>query len=56
MFDEVATSPFAAISMEGAQEEAWKAGVLVEIVMTGGDAGLRSGSASQVGRPTGCSA
>jgi LacI family transcriptional regulator len=28
MFDEVATSPFAAISIEGAQEEAWKAGVL----------------------------
>jgi LacI family transcriptional regulator len=37
MFDEVATSPFAAISVEGAQEEAWKAGVLVEVVMTGGD-------------------
>lgn len=37
MFDEVATSPFAAISIEGAQEEAWKAGVIVETVMTGGD-------------------
>jgi LacI family transcriptional regulator len=37
MFDEVATSPFAAISIEGAQEEAWKAGVVVEVVMTGGD-------------------
>ena len=38
MFDEVATSPFAAISIEGVQEEAWKHDVLVEIVMTGGDA------------------
>ena len=38
MFDEVATSPFAAISIEGVQEEAWKHNVLVEIVMTGGDA------------------
>jgi LacI family transcriptional regulator len=37
MFDEVATSPFAAISVEGVQEEAWKQGVLVEVVMTGGD-------------------
>ncbi len=37
IFDEVATSPFAAISMEGVQEEAWKSGVLVEVVMTGGD-------------------
>ncbi|MBF9030899.1 substrate-binding domain-containing protein [Rhodobacterales bacterium HKCCE3408] len=37
MFDEVATSPFAAISIEGLQEEAWKAGVMVEVVMTGGD-------------------
>lgn len=37
MFDEVATSPFAAISIDGVQEEAWKAGVLVEIVMTGGN-------------------
>jgi LacI family transcriptional regulator len=37
MFDEVATSPFAAISIEGAQEEAWKSGALVEVVMTGGD-------------------
>lgn len=37
MFDEVATSPFAAISIEGVQEEAWKSGVLVEVVMTGGD-------------------
>lgn len=37
MFDEVATSPFAAISMEGVQEEAWKSGVVAEVVMTGGD-------------------
>jgi LacI family transcriptional regulator len=37
MFDEIATSPFAAISIEGVQEEAWKQNVLVEIVMTGGD-------------------
>lgn len=38
MVDEIATSPFAAISIEGIQEEAWKQGVMVEIVMTGGDA------------------
>jgi LacI family transcriptional regulator len=37
MFDEVATSIFAAISVEGVQEEAWKQGVLAEVVMTGGD-------------------
>jgi len=37
MFDEVATSPFAAISIEGVQEEAWKQNALVEVVMTGGD-------------------
>ncbi len=37
MFDEIATSPFAAISIEGAQEEAWKHNVLLEVVMTGGD-------------------
>lgn len=37
MFDEVATSPFAAISIEGVQEEAWKQDVIVEVVMTGGD-------------------
>jgi LacI family transcriptional regulator len=42
MFDEVATSPFAAISIEGLQEEAWKAGVLVEVVMTGGDRGYEA--------------
>lgn len=37
MFDEIATSPFAAISIEGVQEAAWKAGIIVEVVMTGGD-------------------
>ncbi len=53
MLDEVATSPFAAISIEGAQEEAWKHDVLVEVVMTGGDkeyetAVLRKWSADRV--------
>ncbi|NNU81464.1 LacI family DNA-binding transcriptional regulator [Halovulum dunhuangense] len=38
MFDEIATSPFAAISIDGIQEEAWKQDILVEVVMTGGDA------------------
>ena len=37
MLDEVATSPFAAISIEGLQEEALKHNVLVEVVMTRGD-------------------
>ena len=37
MFDEIATSPFAAISIEGVQEAAWRSNILVEIVMTGGD-------------------
>lgn len=37
MLDEIATSPFAAISIEGAQEEARKHDALLEIVMTGGD-------------------
>lgn len=37
MFDEIATSPFAAISIEAVQEEAWKANIIVEVVMTGGD-------------------
>lgn len=37
MFDEIATSPFAAISIEGVQEEAWKNDLIVEVVMTGGD-------------------
>ncbi len=42
MFDEVATSPFASISIEGVQEEAWKQNVLVEVVMTGGDKGYEA--------------
>lgn len=37
MLDEIATSPFAAISIEGAQEEACKHDAILEIVMTGGD-------------------
>tara|TARA_R110002073_G_scaffold230200_1_gene391097 strand:- start:464 stop:1489 length:1026 start_codon:yes stop_codon:yes gene_type:complete len=37
MIDEIATSPFAAISIEGVQEEAWKNNIMVEVVMTGGD-------------------
>lgn len=37
MLDEIATSPFAAISIEGVQETAWKENVVVEVVMTGGD-------------------
>lgn len=53
MIDEIATSPFAAISIEGVQEEAWKDDVLVEVVMTGGDkayeaAVLRKWSADRV--------
>lgn len=42
MFDEIATSPFAAISIEGVQEAAWKVNVIVEIVMTGGDPDYKS--------------
>ncbi|MGS4946848.1 LacI family DNA-binding transcriptional regulator [Meridianimarinicoccus sp. RP-17] len=37
MLDEIATSPFAAISIEGVQEEARKHDAIVEFVMTGGD-------------------
>lgn len=37
LVDEITTSPFAAISIEGVQEEAWKRNVIVEVVMTGGD-------------------
>lgn len=37
MFDEVATSPFAMITIEGAQEQAWNNDLLLEVVMTGGD-------------------
>ncbi|WP_420550536.1 LacI family DNA-binding transcriptional regulator [Litorivicinus lipolyticus] len=35
MVDEIATSIFAAISIEGAQEAAWKAGYVLDVAMTG---------------------
>ena len=35
--DEIATSPFAAITIEGAQEVAWRHGYILEVVMTGED-------------------
>lgn len=38
MMDEIATSPFGAISIEGVQEEAWKQNIVAEVVMTGGNA------------------
>lgn len=37
MVDEISTSPFAAISVEGAQDAAWRNGYLLEVVMTGTD-------------------
>jgi LacI family transcriptional regulator len=37
MVDEIATSPFLAISIDGMQERAWSAGVMLEVAMTGGD-------------------
>ncbi len=37
MVDEIATSPFAAISIEAMQERAWSSGVMLEVAMTGGD-------------------
>lgn len=37
MVDEISTSPFAAISIEGAQDAAWQSGYLLEVVMTGND-------------------
>jgi LacI family transcriptional regulator len=37
MVDEIATSPFAAISIEAMQERAWASGVMLEVIMTGGD-------------------
>jgi LacI family transcriptional regulator len=37
MVDEIATSIFAAISVEGAQEAAWKAGYVLDVAMTGAD-------------------
>lgn len=35
--DEIATSPFSAITIEGAQEAAWRHGYLLEVAMTGED-------------------
>jgi LacI family transcriptional regulator len=37
MVDEIATSIFAAISIDGAQEAAWKAGYVLDVAMTGTD-------------------
>jgi len=37
MFDEIATSPFASISLDAVQEEAWKAGLLAELAVTRGE-------------------
>ena len=37
MLDEIATSPFASISLDAVQEEAWKQDMLTEIVVTRGD-------------------
>jgi len=53
MMDEIATSPFAAISLEAIQETAWKNDIIVEAVMTGGNpeyenAVLRKWSADRV--------
>lgn len=42
MFDEIATSPFASISLDAVQEEAWKAGLLAEIAVTRGDRAYES--------------
>jgi LacI family transcriptional regulator len=37
LVDEIATSPFAAMSIEGLQEWAWKSDAIVEVAMSGGD-------------------
>lgn len=37
MVDEIATSIFAAISIEGAQEAAWNAGYVLDVAMSGGE-------------------
>ena len=37
MVDEIATSIFAAISIEGAQEAAWNAGFVLDVAMSGGE-------------------
>lgn len=42
LVDEIATSPFAAISIEGLQETAWKSGAIVEVAMSGGDTAYES--------------
>jgi len=42
LFDEIATSPFAAISIEGAYEAAWNANAIVEVAMTGGNPELEA--------------
>ncbi len=42
LFDEIATSSFAAISIEGAYEAAWKANNIVEVAMTGGNPELEA--------------
>lgn len=42
LFDEIATSPFAAISIEGAYEAAWNENAIVEVAMTGGNPELEA--------------
>lgn len=37
MIDEIATSPLAAVSFEGAQEAAWDRNIIIEAAMSGGD-------------------
>lgn len=42
LIDEMATSPFGALSVEGLQEMAWKSGAIAEVAMTGGDPAYES--------------
>lgn len=42
LIDEMATSPFGALSLEGLQEMAWKSGAIAEVAMTGGDPAYES--------------
>jgi LacI family transcriptional regulator len=42
MLDEIATSPFASISLDAVQEEAWKHDMLTEIAITRGDRAYES--------------
>lgn len=42
LIDEVTTSPFAAMSIEGLQEWAWKSDAILEVSMTGGDPAYES--------------